>query len=182
MLYTSSGNLPIHQYVYIDGKFLGLEKEIVEAVWFGLHSHPSRVWGCTVMLECGAVYRNLPPHSIMFSKNAEKNWSINDSQLWNCYGNQFSTLVYDYLYGLNAKAYIKNKIVNCNYIFTAIPINDGFTEHPSQEKEFMFLKTDHGRLTIQPTNRVIFIDKSFTNDSEIPKLKLSDTIYNCENE
>lgn len=180
MLYTSSGNLPKHQYVFIDGNFLGLQDEILPAVWFGLHSKPGRTWGCTVMLECGAVYRNLPPHSIMFSKTAKRIWNINESQLWDCYGDQFSTLIYDYLNGLDAIAYIHGNKVKCTYLFTAIPVNDGFTLHPSQEKEFMFLRTYEDRLSIQPTNRVVFIDKSFTEEMEIPRLKLSDTVYSCE--
>ena len=64
---SSSASLPRHYYVWVDSAFIreggaGFEP----AVWFGLHSHPGRAWGCHVMLECGAFYRGLPPHAIAF--------------------------------------------------------------------------------------------------------------------
>jgi hypothetical protein len=47
------------------------------------------------------------------------------------------------------------------------------------DKEFIFIKLDNGRLTIQPTNKVLFIDSSFITPM-IPKLKLQEQIYSCE--
>ncbi len=149
-------------------------------LWFGLHAHVGRAWGCTVMLESGAVYRNLPPHAIAWCDDAEP-WGLGQAQLWDCYSAQFSTHIYTYLYGLNAIAKIGAMEVPCSYLFTAIPYGDGFTETPEQDKEFMFLKTLSGRLTIQPTNRVRFIDNSFTSKgNEWPKLCVQKDVYSCE--
>jgi hypothetical protein len=67
------------------------------------------------------------------------------------------------------------------YLFTAVPLNDAYTRDPSQSKEFMFIQTEQGRLTIQPTNRVLFVDKSFTVDQGWPtNLKTSDVIWYSE--
>ena len=181
MLFTASGSLPHHLYVKVDGSFIGIEGWH-DAVWFGLHAHIGRAWGCTVMLESGAVYRNLPPHAIAWWKDAAP-WSLEQAQLWDCYSAQFSTHAYTYLYGLNATAKIGGLSIPCSYLFTAIPYGDGFTETPEQDKEFMFLKTMSGRLTIQPTNRVKFIDKSFTSEgNDWPKLRVQKQVYSCEDE
>ena len=65
----SSRNLPHHLYVWVDSAFIRKGgKGFEPAVWFALRSEPNRAWGCTVMTEEGAVYRNLPPHSLSFSK------------------------------------------------------------------------------------------------------------------
>jgi hypothetical protein len=44
----------------------------------------------------------------------------------------------------------------------------------------MFMRTQHGRLTIQPTNRVLFRDASFTTKLEWRKLRRSEAVYSCE--
>jgi len=68
------------------------------------------------------------------------------------------------------------------YLFTAAPINDGYSAYPEQAKEFKFIKLTNGRLTVQPTNRVAFEDLSFTGTiSELPKgLARQSTVWTCE--
>ena len=176
---TGSASLPHHQYVWVDQSFIreggsGWE----QAVWFGLHSHPGRAWGCHVMLECGAVYRGLPPHALAVDDKPD-DWTLPQAQMWDCYGTQFSLLRYRVLIGLQARA--TNGIL-CDYLFTAVPIGDGYSEHPSQSKEFMFMRTKGERLLILPTNKLRFIDKSFTAEVERPRLKLADTVWSCEEE
>ena len=174
---TASASLPHHQYVWVDQSFIregGTGYE--EAVWFALHSHPNRAWGCTVMLECGAVFRNLPPHALAFSAEPD-DWTLPQAQMWDCYGTQFSLLRYTFLTGLQARS---TAGILCDYLFTAVPIGDGYSEHPSQSKEFMFMRTKGERLLILPTNKLRFIDKSFTVEGERPRLKLSDTVWSCE--
>ena len=65
-MYTGSGSLPHHVYCLVDrahtrGGLEGFEP----CVWFGLRSYPARAWGCHVMLECGAVVRDLPLHALV---------------------------------------------------------------------------------------------------------------------
>jgi hypothetical protein len=178
-LYTASGSLPRHLYVRVDGAFVGADGWL-DAVWFGLHAHPGRAWGCTVLLECGAVYRNLPPHAIGWGDDPPP-WTLKQAQLWDCYGAHFSAHVYAYLDGLDAVANVCGEHVGCEYLFTVIPIGDAFTQEPSQDKELMFLKARGGRLTIQPTNRVRFIEASFTNpDATRPALEVTRKTYRCE--
>lgn len=132
------------------------------------------------MLECGAIYRGLPPHALAFSE-APDDWTLEQAQLWDCYGREFSLLRYNYLEALDAVARVRGEDVGASYMFTAVPIGDAFSEAPDQSKEFMFLKTDGDRLTVQPTNRVLFIEKSFTSAPEWPAdIKQMTEIWSCE--
>jgi hypothetical protein len=182
-MFTLIGDIPHHLYVWVDSKFTH-KKNIgfIPAVWFGIVSYPSRMWGCNIMLESGAVYRNLPPHAISFTEKPQKKWSIKDAQTWDCYGWNFSTLEYKYLVGLDCMARCNGKKYEGEYLFTAAPIGDGFSAYPEQAKEFFFIKLDNGRLTIQPTNYVVFREKSFTSDRlEFPKgLNRQTKVYSCE--
>lgn len=183
--FTLVGEIPKHQYVFIDSSYIykSCNSGFIPAVWYGLVSLRGRVWGCTIMLECGAIYRNLPPNSISFIENPEPNWTLKDSQRWDCYGERFTCIEYEFLNSLEVKVIYDNKQLGGQYLFTVAPIKDAFSMFPEQAKEFKFIKLDNGRLTIQPTNFLLFKDASFTtNDSfEIPKgLKCQSEIYTCE--
>ena len=178
-LYTGSGQLPRHQYVWIDRAFIYREKTGFErAVWFGLTSKFGEMWGCNVMLECGAVYRNVPPHAIAFCETPEAVWTPSEAQAWDCYGAQFSTIEYHYL--TNVRAEIRKPKMMGLYLFTAIPLFDGYTRHPGQSKEFMFLELDNGRLAIKSTDMVLFHDKSFASPAWPTGLKRQAELYSCE--
>jgi hypothetical protein len=177
MIYSGSGNLHRHIYCYVDSSFIRRQGTGFEpCVWFGLHSHPGRAWGCHVMLECGAVYRGLPPHALAFS-DSPASWTLEQAQMWDCYGSQFSVIEYDFLSGLRVET---NKSDRGRYLFTVVPIADGYTAEPSQGKEFMFCQLDNDRLCVLPTNHILFLDKSFTTLAWPKDLKASDSIWRVE--
>jgi hypothetical protein len=181
MLYTGSGNIPNHIYCWVDSSVVrkdGKENTFEPCVWFGLHSKPGLAWGCHVMLECGAVWRGVPPHKLAFSATPEENWTLLDSQIWDCYGDQFSVVQYDYLKGQRAE--IRSNKLFGHYLFTAIPMNDGFTMEPSQSKEFMFIQLENGRLSIMPTNELRFHDKSYTEGDWPTNIKLNTKSWRVE--
>jgi hypothetical protein len=181
MNYTKIGALPTHRYIYIDSEYTH-EKPIgpVEAMWVGITSIPSRAWGINVILkDGGALYRNLPPNAVRFKETALEGWRIEESQLWDCYSYNFTILQNQILTGLPVTAKINQNIYKGKYLFSTTHLNDGWSDSPDQDKEFIFIQLDNGRLTIQPTNKVAFIDHSYTNPI-IPKLKLHETIYSCE--
>lgn len=170
------GDIP-HKYVWVDsGYFMKESVGFVPAVWFGLVSYPQRMWGCNVMLECGAIYRGLPPHAIAFHANPKARlWEPADAQTWDCYGWDFSVLEYSYLSQLGCRARINGREHLGEYMFTVAPIGDSFSAYPEQAKEFSFIKLVNGRMTIVPTNDVIFREASFTggkgdmSDMDFPK-------------
>jgi hypothetical protein len=175
-------SLPIHKYVWVDSSFIRKNGEGFEpAVWFGLVSQYGRAWGLNVMLECGAVYRSLPPNAIAFhaaiSSKSPGLWTIKDAQLWDCYADTFMLHEYSYLKEMT----VRTKDHSGTYLFTAAFTDDGFTRAPEQQKEFSFIELDNGRLTIQPTNRTLFEDRSFTVDSGAPKDLVTQTeVWSCE--
>ena len=132
------------------------------------------------MLECGAVYRAVPPHAIAFDLQPDPIWSKQNAQRWDCYGTDFSTIEYTFLRGLECNVKCDDLITTGDYLFTAAPIGDSWSRQPNQAKEFMFIRTDGNRLTIQPTDKVVFIEKSFTTTEWPTGLITTDTVYTSE--
>lgn len=167
MIYSHSGALPRHLYVWIEPNSIG-NHGWIRAVWFALNSYPGRAWGCHCLLEGGAVYRNVPLHKLA-TRQTDVPWTANTAQTWDAYGLQFSTIEYPYLAGNKVKARVKDKReFSGNYLFTLVPIGDAFSAAPEQSKEFMFCGLDNGRITAQPTNHVLIEDQSFTTALQWP--------------
>jgi hypothetical protein len=59
-------------------------------------------------------------------------------------------------------------------------MNDGYTQDPSQSKEFMFIQLDNGRLCIMPTNELRFHDKSYTEGDWPTNIKLNTNVWRVE--
>jgi hypothetical protein len=181
------GSLPQHLYIWVDTTFTH-KKSIgfIKAVWFGLVSIPGRMWGCNIMFENGAVYRNVPPHAISFSEfPIENKWENEQAQMWDCYGEDFSVLKYKYLSDLECGVIVNKEVKYIGkYLFTVIPYGDGFSNSPDQAKEFTFIELENNRLTIQPTNYILFREISFTDNIDkftVPlDLKKQTEIYYCE--
>ena len=180
MLHTGAGPLPRHTYCYVEPDTFG-NPDWLRVAWFGLVSHPGRTWGCHVMLECGAVYRNVPLHKLAH-KTVGSPWVPGDAQTWDCYGIHFSTTEYPFLEGTRIRTRLRSKQEHVGtYMFTVIPMLDGFSLEPEQGKEFYFIKLDNGRFTAQPTNHLLVQDKSFITESNWPKLKRQTEIWSVDN-
>ena len=176
-LYTKSGPLPTHKYVWVQPNAIG-EHGWMKAIWFGLASYPGRAWGCHLLLECGAVYRNVPLHHIAASQHTVEGWTVSHAQTWNAYGWQFSTIEYPALASLSCNVRVNDKsILPGKYMFTAIPVADSYSAEPEQDKEFYFIQLDNGRYTAQPTNHILFNDKSFCENVDWPKNLKAQTKY-----
>ena len=185
MIYSKSGDIPTHQYCYVEQKYItnGELQGTEPCVWFGIVAYTGRVWGCQIMLKSGAFYREVPLHALCYDRVPEPNWTPSLAQEWDCYGMQFSTLCYKYLAGLDVKVRCgKASEHEGKYLFTAVPIGDSYSEFPDEAKEFQFIQLDFGRITCQPTNRVLFIDKSFTErDAKWPThLRPLENTYHAE--
>ena len=185
MIHSLVGPLPRHLYVYVDTDFTHRKKQrprFHPAVWFGLTSTPGRAWGCTIMFETGAVYRSLPPHAIAFCKRPGWPWTLHASQTWDCYGTDFSVVEYPYLSGLRCLVKAGDEESMGQHLFSVAPVGDGFSAVPEQAKEFHFIQLENGRLTIQPTNRIVYEERSFTvGPLAFPHgLARQTEVYSCE--
>ena len=166
----ASGPIPYHMQVWVRRRFIENdvapgEPDKTRAVWCGLVSHPGRAWGCTCVLESGAIYRNLPPHAIAFEQNSP-DIELSKCQKWDCYGFRWSACVYPYLDG--QVMMVRDWDIRGEYLFSVQPVDDGWSREPEQNKEFTFIVMDDGNLVIQPTDRTLVIDNSFTNVVEWP--------------
>lgn len=181
MNYTKIGALQTHRYIWVDSIYTHEEPVgLVEAMWVGLTSIPGRAWGINVILRNGgALYRNIPPNGVSFTADPGQEWHISDAQLWDCYSYHFSVLQNPIMRGMQVSVRVEDKVLHGEYLFSTAHLHDGWSDAPEQDKEFIFVKLNNGRLTIQPTNRVRFIDNSFTTE-ELPRLKLQETVYSCE--
>lgn len=165
MIYSHSGPIPKHRYVWLEPSAVG-DHDWIQAVWFGLVSYPGRAWGCNVLLECGAIYRNVPLNKLStvneYKTNLGANWTPANAQAWDCYGYQFSVVEYPFLAEMAVAVKMKNVELWGTYMFSLSPIGDGWSNAPQQAKEFEFIELDNGRFTAQPTDRILFDDKSFS--------------------
>lgn len=166
-LYTHAGALITHQYVWIEPDAIG-KHGWLRGVWFGITCFPGRAFGCHILLENGAVYRNVPLHQISAVEGAPT-WSASQAQTWDAYGYQFSIIEYPFLANMNARVCLQDSTeVNGHYLFTLVPVGDPYSAAPEQSKEFYFVQLENGRYTSQPTNQVLVEDKSFVNKLEWP--------------
>lgn len=159
-----SADLPIRIACYVDSAMIRKDGKGFEPCdWFAITAKPGRMWGCHVLLhEGGAFYRDIPPHWLAFRADPEPVWTPSQAQLWDCYGWDFGTIAYERLNELDTTARVQGQDLDGRYLLNAVPYGDGFSLDPIQNKEFVFVALDNGRLTIQPTNKVKFQCKSVT--------------------
>jgi len=181
IMFSGIGSVP-HRYIWVDSNFTHKEPcGFIRAVWFGLQAFPGRAWGLDCLLENGAIYRNLPPHAIAFKEDADP-WTLEEAQHWNVYGYKFTVHQFEFLAGLRVITQT-SKASFGRYLFSVQPLEDAYSAEPSQAKTFTFVQLDNGRLTIQPTDRVMFDDPSFCELWGWPTgLKRQSTVYVAEEE
>jgi hypothetical protein len=186
MINSVIGSTPGHIYVHVDTTYIFKTPQrprYVDAVWFGVVSYPGRSWGCSVLLaDSGAVYRALPPMALAFS--AEPcDITAAEASTWDCYSTDFSIHAYEYLSDLRCLARAGAQELSGRYLFTAAPYGDGWSDEPAEQKELHFIQLDIDRLTIQPGDRVVFEERSFTGATPLafPRgIKRQTEIYRCE--
>jgi hypothetical protein len=125
------------------------------------------------------LYRNIPPHAVAFSATPEPIWTIQHAQLWDCYSYGFATLQNPILRSLSVRTKVRDSLYLGEYLFSTTHLHDGWSDAVEQDKEFTFIRLDNDRLTIQPTNKVAFIDASFILPTLSP-LKTQSITHSCE--
>lgn len=173
-------DLPYHLYVTIDENVISTkETGSQKAVLFSLQPNIGSIFGGHVLLECGAVYRNIPLNAMTVDINqldSDRNinnqtWTSQHLQTWDCYSENYNVIEYNYLRGLATKAKgPNNENLYGVYKFTIIPKGDGFSRYLNQAKELVFCHHEKtGRIFIRTTDTILFEEKSFTTNIEWPK-------------
>lgn len=179
---NKTSSIPRLQYVQVDTRFTHHEPcGWKEAEWVQTVAIPDRAWGITVVFRDGGMcYRGLPPHAISFDYKDNVDWTLDQAQLWNCYGYQHEHMECDHIGNSRVVVSINKEIYHGTYLFQTSFIGDSYSMSPDQDKTFFWIRLDNNRLTIQPTNRVVFRDSSFIIPVQtIPQLKLQTEIYRC---
>lgn len=154
-----------HQYVYVDAGAITRDGQGTRpAVWLALHSVPGRMFGATLLLESGALYRDVPLHRLATRPDAPV-WRPDEAQHWNAYGGDLQVIRLPYLDGLRLTAKcgrVSTREHAGTYVCSLQPIGDDYSRAPEQDKTFTLIALDDGRYTCQPTDRVLVHDASFT--------------------
>ena len=177
-IYSQVGNLPRHLYCYVDREITRKTSQGFEqCVWFAVNSTHGRLWGANVVLECGAIYRNVPIHKLAFDPTPEPIWTEQDAQVWDCYGPQFSIVEFSYLQEVEVETFSGHM---GEYLFTAAPVGDGFSREPNQAKEFTWIKLDNGRVAVMPTDFTLVHEASFTKPEWPKDIRRQTEVYCTE--
>jgi hypothetical protein len=158
-------DLPVHQYVTVSPGLI--HDEVQRGAWFAVQPNMGGEWGGHVLLESGALYRNIPLHALVIGPDDSPTQRPEDLQLWDCYSEEATAIEYRYL----RTQVTLSRSANCGaapivgtYLFTLIPRNDAFSRHPEQAKEFVVsVRDDTSRLVIRATNELLFADKSLAD-------------------
>jgi hypothetical protein len=162
-------DLPVHLYGYVDRAYLSqhTKRGWEPAIWFGITVPRNRAIGLTVLLECGAQYRELPSHAWAFDTAAPP-WTLEAAQAWDCFGGTAQIVRYTYLQDLSARLIRPPKLTG-TYLHTLEFADNGFSLEPAQSKSLHALRLANGRLTWQPNDRLLWHDPSFTDaDAPVP--------------
>ena len=176
-----------HQYVHVDADAVARDGDGSRpAVWLALHSVPGRMFGATVLLECGALYRDVPLHRLATRPDAPP-WRPDEAQHWNAYGAHLQVIRLPYLDGLRMTARCGRETPgehHGTYVCSFQPLDDDYSRAPDQDKTFTLIALDHGRYTCQPTDRVLVHDASWTRVDGWPTdlRRQRPTVWSCERE
>ena len=176
-----------HLYVHADKAAMsqGQEQGWEPCAWIGLNAVPHRAWGCTVLLQCGALYRNLPLSALAVGEiGFEQKWKTADAQRWDCFGINFTTLIYPALEELDVSVWLPTRQhwMGGSYLFTAEFYGDSYSMEPSQTKAHHFIELSNGRIGCYPGNNILWHEISFTRVScQKPAwLKVQTDVHACE--
>ena len=159
-----AADLPVHQYVNVDAGAISDGPQ--HGVWFAVQCNVGGVYGGHVLLDNGALYRNIPLHLLSHPQVTQcVTHRPDDLQLWDCYSERCEVTEYDSLRGLQVRLPVGP---SGTYLATIIPTGDAFSRHPEQAKEFVVAWMDTGRLVIRATNEILFFDRSFMRPGFTP--------------
>lgn len=157
-------------------------KGMQDVVVFGAQSVGGKALTFHVMTEEGAVRSRVPVHMLAWKETAPL-MQLDYLQLWDCFGQEISCTVYDYLAESRTKVTFKDKTTDWgNYIMTFDWYDNPYSNEPSQYKAAHLIKLDNGNYALQPNNRLEWKDMSFVTQPfpSKPDWKVDNKTWQCE--
>jgi hypothetical protein len=185
---TLNASVPQHIYGHVKKEILyGLNDEggTEPCVITGVTSIPSRALHFSILCESGAQWARIPIHFLYHNKPGNEYHPLEDLQMWDCMGWEFSVCQYSYFREMSCTFRNRSgKEIPARYWFTLDHTENGYSLSPVQHKCYHLLLLEDGssQIAAMPNNRIRWFDPSFANSkSPLPAYKvMANLTWHCE--
>jgi hypothetical protein len=156
-----------------------------KAYAFAVQSVAGKILTFHVMTDYGMLRSRVPISEIFLERETNKDIPADFKQLWDCFSENVSVIIYDYLYEKRCQVVLKDKTkIWATYLFTVDWYRNAYSDEPSDYKCGHVLVSDDGYLLCQPNNRIFWRDsnwitKSF-DDELIKQMKVDENLMSVE--
>lgn len=153
-----------------------------DVVVFGAQSIQGRALTFHVLCDDGSMRSRVPIHMLAWKEDATK-MPLDHLQLWDCFGNHISATTYEYLDEMRVKTVLKDHSEHWgSYIMTFDWYDNPSSNEPTQYKCAHLIRLDNGNYALQPNNRLMWRDMSFTTKPfpERPDWLVDNKTWICE--
>lgn len=135
----------------------------------------------TAHLSTGALFSGVPVSEIRHQvelKNNLCNFTLEELQPWGCLGERMGVVRLPYLKDYRCDCLVGGIKISGYYVMTFFFKGGfGFEEEPSQMKTMNMVALCNGQFALLPNNKILFLDKHFTESVEWPKYKRNETYF-----
>ena len=150
---------------------------------FAIQSIMGKILTFHVMTDYGML-RSRVPISEIFFKIPDQDVPSHFKQLWDCFSENVSVIIYEYLMDKRCQVVLKDGTkVWATYLMTVDWYKNGYSDEPSDYKCGHLLVADDGYLMCQPNNRIFWRDSNFVTKEfpmELKKLKVDTHLESVE--
>jgi len=178
---------------YVRGNFLRNQEDSFDKKFpcyiFGMTSIPAQAPLFHFIMEDGGLWWRMPIHAFCWKEDSPQQ-ELDELVLWDSFSYHVSVTSYPVLRNHTCKFISRRRVeYTGRYLFTldwAGSTDSGDTdftlsEFPSQHKCGHFIKMDNGNFAIQPNNRLVMHDPSFTIKKDLViHRKYNETLWTAE--
>ena len=162
------------------------DSEIFIAVYcFAIQSNAGTILTFHVMTDDGMV-RSRVPLSEIYTKIPTNDIPFNYKQLWDCFSNNVSVIVYHFLSYHRAQIVLRDGTkVWGTYMFTVDWFDNPYSDEPSDYKCGHVFESDEGYLLCQPNNRLFWKDSNWVTKKipeDLKQFKVDNETISVENQ
>jgi hypothetical protein len=150
---------------------------------FAVQSVGGKILTFHVMTDYGML-RSRVPISEIYLKEPTNDVPYHYKQLWDCFDNNVSVIVYDYLKDLRCRVILKDKtLIWATYMFTVDWYDNPYSDEPTDYKCGHVLVSDDGYLLCIPNNRIVWKDSNWITKEfpiDMKKIKVDNELLRVE--
>lgn len=129
---------------------------------FGIQSVSGKILTFHIMTDYGMLRSRVPISEIFLKRDSNFDIPADYKQLWDCFSENVSVVVYDYLFEKRCQVVLKDKTkVWGTYLFTVDWYKNSYSDEPSDYKCGHIIVSDDGYLMCQPNNRIYWKDSNW---------------------